>query len=119
MSSDFMDVQIPAMTDIAVAAAIRLTGFEGEKLIGSVTKSNVALVRRALRHRGQMVDPTLIAHVARVYTANVATAPQKAVQDAWDVSPSTAKRWIARARKEGLIGDEVRPPRGRRQDQQP
>lgn len=55
--------------------------------------------------------PETLGWVATLYRSAVATgdAPTKTIRDVFGISQSTAGAWVARARKEGFLGESEGP----------
>ena len=63
------------------------------------------LGRRGYRKREDL-DDELLSRVADAYQSDVSGAPRRNVAETLHTSERTASRWIAEARKRGLLGEE-------------
>ena len=94
--------------DIVAAASLAVTVVDGNLVADRATNpESVRRARsavRAMQARGRRkVTPDHLATVAEVYIANEDNKPAEAVALAFGASDRTAFRWIAAAKREGLI----------------
>ena len=110
-------VSLSELRDRAVQiAASPVAGKDGEQIVlklGVHSNHHRAAVHAVNKRRNRMTPEALrrVADIARTYPkgpearsdALVSDDAYLAIEDALDVSPRTAQRWVAKARKEGLL----------------
>ncbi len=108
---DVRAIDIDEMIRWYSALAMRLeeTDEGGARIVVASATAEATMTRARAKRR---LSRSFLADVADVYRENLASAPTKAVQDRFLVSPRTASGYVQAARREGLL-----PPttRGRKQ----
>lgn len=94
---------------------IRVSGAELEEAVGTLQEHFARRAWPATQvQRRRRVTPELLAKVAEVYRAaySAGQSPTQAVAETFEVSHSTAGRWVVEARKAGTLGPAIGPTAG-------